>query len=315
MAPPRFKTAAALAVFATLTASSISILAGWQRGGWLPEKLLWVAIGVVLVVSAHLLPALVRGAPVTIRLIGSVLWGACMVTTCAGHVTFFLLAQQHAGQTRAAAVAEPTVAPSTGRSLTQIADDRAAAVAELAARCSVDCAAKRAALKARLDALDVEASEARRQEAQADRLTAQQDRVTAQRDEIRADPVTSRVAAFVGAPVARVDLLTGVVFAAVLELVACFSWLLTFDAVAAPGVGFQAVSAPIDTASYPEAAEPVTTAVAERDAAPADLTRVRDAIAAGRLRGTVAEIRKYLGCSQSRAMTVRRQLATGVETA
>lgn len=29
-----------------------------QRGGWLAERLVWVAIGIVLVADAHLLPAL-----------------------------------------------------------------------------------------------------------------------------------------------------------------------------------------------------------------------------------------------------------------
>lgn len=54
----------ALAISATATALSLSVLAGWQRGGTWPERLIWIAIGVVLVTSAHLLPALVRGKAV-----------------------------------------------------------------------------------------------------------------------------------------------------------------------------------------------------------------------------------------------------------
>jgi hypothetical protein len=52
-----------LSIGATGTAICLSVLAGWQRGGSLAERLVWVAIGVVLVVSAHLLPALVRESP------------------------------------------------------------------------------------------------------------------------------------------------------------------------------------------------------------------------------------------------------------
>ncbi|MDF6619159.1 hypothetical protein NLP61_25765, partial [Escherichia coli] len=52
-----------LSIAATGTAICVSVLAGWQRGGSLAERLVWVAIGVVLVASAHLLPALVRGSP------------------------------------------------------------------------------------------------------------------------------------------------------------------------------------------------------------------------------------------------------------
>jgi hypothetical protein len=238
-----------------------------------------------------------------------------MIATCYGHATFFVFAQQHAGQTRAAAIAEPVPVPSTGRNLTQIADDRATIVAELTAHCSTNCTAKRAALKARLDAIEVEMSEVRRQEAQADRMTAQQDRATERRDEMRADPVTSRVAALVGIPIARADLLTGLAFAAVLEGVACYCWLLAFDTAPKPVIGLQGAAAPLTTAASREPTEPVTAAVTERDKPPADLAQVQEAIAAGRLRGTVAEIRKHLGCSQSRAMALRRQLATGVETA
>ena len=55
-----------------------------------------------------------------------------------------------------------------------------------------------------------------------------------------------------------------------------------------------------------EAAQPVETVVIE---ASDDVTRVLTEIAAGRVRGTVAEIRKYLGCSQARAAAIRKQLA------
>lgn len=44
-----------LAVGATATALSLSILAGWQRGGSLSERAVWVVIGMVLVTSAHVL--------------------------------------------------------------------------------------------------------------------------------------------------------------------------------------------------------------------------------------------------------------------
>jgi len=287
----------------------MSALAGWQRGGWLPERLLWIAIGVVLVLSAHLLPAMCRSASARGRTIGVVLWIACMAATCVSHATFFLFAQQHAGQRRAQAIAEPAPVASAGRTVTQIADDRAATVAELVARCTAGCAARRTALKARLDALDVDMAETRRQETQADRITAQQDRVAERRDAVRVDPVTSRVAALVGAPVARVDLLTGLAFAAVLEGVACFCWLLTFAMQAAPALD------PSDAPDYRMPVGTVTAPVAEPDEAPGDLAQVLEAIAAGRLRGTVSEIRRYLGCSQSRAMAVRRQLAAGAQIA
>lgn len=305
--------AATLAAASTVTAASISIVAGWQRGGWLPERLLWIAIGVVLVVSAHLLPAMCRSASAPGRAIGVVLWIACMGATCYGHATFFVFAQQHAGQRRAQAIMDPAPVAPAGRTVTQIADDRAAAVAELVARCTTGCAARRTALKARLDALDVDMAEARRLEAQADRVTVEQDRAKKRRDDLRADPVTSRVAALVGVPVARVDLLTGLAFAAVLECIACFCWFLAFDVPAARERQSESQLTPVTATRVSNATATPVTPVMESE--PADLAKIKDAIAAGRLRGTVAEIRKHLGCSQSRAMAVRRQLAAGARIA
>ena len=212
-----------LAFGATGTALCLSVLAGWQRGGSLAERLVWVAIGVVLVVSAHLLPALIRDAPISVRSMGSLLWGACLATACYGHVLFFVLAQQHAGEQRAVTVATVGVAPPV-HSLTVVMAERANVTRQLAfsqaQRCPRDCAgleARRVTLAAKLEALNAEADDVRR------RQTAD-DRVTAQRDALLADPVTARLAALLGTTVARVDLLSGLLFAAVLEGVACLMW-------------------------------------------------------------------------------------------
>lgn len=212
-----------LAVGATGTALCLSVLAGWQRGGSLAERLVWVAIGVVLVVSAHLLPALIRDAPIAVRSMGSLLWVACLATACYGHILFFVLAQQHAGEWRAATMASVGVAP-PGRSLTVVMAERSNVTRQLAfsqaQRCSRDCPAleaRRVTLAAKLDALNAEAGDVRR------RQTAD-DRVAAQRDALLADPVTARLAALLDTTVSRVDLLSGLLFAAVLEGVACLMW-------------------------------------------------------------------------------------------
>ncbi|KVD52432.1 hypothetical protein WI86_12800, partial [Burkholderia ubonensis] len=49
-------------------------------------------MGVVLVVAAHLIPALTRGKPATARMIGFAMWAAAMAATCYGHATFFVFA-------------------------------------------------------------------------------------------------------------------------------------------------------------------------------------------------------------------------------
>ena len=49
---------ALLAVPSTVTAVCLSNMAGWQRGGFVAEPLLGIAVGVALVIGTHLLPAL-----------------------------------------------------------------------------------------------------------------------------------------------------------------------------------------------------------------------------------------------------------------
>jgi hypothetical protein len=299
---------ALLAVTATATAACLSILAGWQRGGWAAERALWIAVGVVLVVAAHLLPALCRSHGLRLRVIGAVLWLACMAATCYGHAVFFVMAQKHAGELRAAAV---PVVVTHGRGLAVIAADRAEAVARLARvterRCGDRCASvriERVTLSARLDALTIEADEAKRAEAA-------QDRAAAARAAATADPVTGALTAF-GLPAAHADLVAGLAFAAVLEGVACFAWLLALR----PADVTQIAVTPAQQASNAKpvaSVTPISNAGAPLELVAGDpsddLTRVATAIASGALRGTVAEIRKFLGCSQATAMVVRKQIA------
>ncbi|CAJ6979837.1 putative twin-arginine translocation pathway signal protein [Burkholderia pseudomallei] len=309
-----------LAIGATSTAVSLSILAGWQRGGSLAERLAWVAIGVVLVMSAHLLPALVRAWSLVGRGVACLLWIACMATTCYGHATFFLLAQRHAGEQRAA-VAVPATGPAPpDRTLTAVMTDRAFVTRQLAfttaRRCPRDCSgleARRATLAAKLDALEAEANDIRRRQATADRITARH-------DALLADPVTARLAALLGTTVSRIDLLSGLAFAAVLEGVACLLWTVALRSRPLPP-SVAAVMAPVTASRAPEpmsnepepdshmsAGDPVTPSPAAKSSDPDVMQLVQD-IAAGRVRPTVAEIRRHLGCSQARAAALRRQLA------
>ena len=218
----RVRPALFLAVVATGTAISMSLLAGWQRGGWLAERLVWVAIGVVLVAGVHLLPALCRSASLSGRVVGAVLWFGCMAAASYGHATFFLLSQLHSGQLRESAV--PIANIPAHRELTTVMADRASVTAELARadarRCTRDCPtwqARRTSLAARLDALDAEAADVRRYQVIEDGSAGR--RVTA-----RDDPVTARLATLCGIANTRLDLLAGLAFAAVLEGVACLSW-------------------------------------------------------------------------------------------
>ncbi|WGS50136.1 hypothetical protein LFL96_01085 [Paraburkholderia sp. D15] len=301
-----------LAACTSATAVCLSVLAGWQRGGTLPERLVWTAIGVVLVATAHLLPAFVRQSRPVVRGVAGVLWLACMASACYGHATFFLLAQRHAGELRVAAVAPVTAVVTAGRGLTDVMGERAGVIARLAAlaarRCVADCTqieSRRVALVVELDALDAEASEIRRRQVA-------NDRIESRRDALVADPVTTRLGALLGATTASIDLLSGLTFAAVLESVACLLWSVALEPhpvdtapPLTPAQPAAAVSRAPDSVNQPEVAASALPGLGDHQS---QLARLAQDIAAGHLRATVADIRRHLGCSQSRAIALRRQL-------
>ena len=318
-APP-----ALLALAATITAACLSILAGWQRGGLLAERALLVCVGVVLVVAAHLLPALCRPHGWRIRALGMALWIGCMTATCYGHAVFFVMAQKHAGEVRAAVVPFVSV---PGRNLAEIASDRAGVVGRLARaterKCGDRCAAvriERTTLNAQLVALDAESAEVMRRELALDR--AESERAAA-----KADPAAVLLTAF-GVPSSRVELAAGMAFAVVIEGVACFCWLLALSPAKASATTVtraQEVShvlpvTPVTPASTVvatggnDAAEPREAANSLPGEREDDLTLVLTAIRGGTLRGTVAEIRKHLGCSQAKAAALRKQLAQQMQS-
>src|SRR5271168_1911116 len=98
-----------VAVIATSTSIAISVLAGLERGGTAAEQWIWTAMALALLLSAHLLPVMARDAQPVVRIVALLLWLAAMVSTGYTHGTFFLAAQQHAGEVRAGQVRVPDV--------------------------------------------------------------------------------------------------------------------------------------------------------------------------------------------------------------
>jgi len=222
-----------------------------------------------------------------------------MVATCFGHASFFLLSQQHAGAIRADAVTPPvtvTIA-SSGRNPVVIAAERVRVITALAIantrRCRDDCQAirlSRISLTAKLDALNTEADESRRQLAIDDRRTDLVDRAAALRDAQRDDPVTVRLGVLLGTTAARVDLLTGMAFAGVLEGIACLFWFLAFQTrtpVVSPvtPIPTRPVTASSETVTpgHPPALEPVASHDDQKDSE-SEVAQLAHDIAAGRLR-------------------------------
>lgn len=231
----------ALACVATGTSAWISLIAAWERGGNLQERIVWAAFGVVLLLTAHLLPALSRASSPLFRSLGTVLWVGAMAATCYGHAMFFVEAQQNAGDIRAQQVAVaggeakslPTV---SGPGLTALATQQArvteALVMTKAQLCKRNCRewnAKIAVLEARLSEFRVAVAEGHRSEQMDDERRAVQAKQEAARETMAMDPVTRRIADALSIKTDEVDLAFGIGFGLLLECVACFCWLLVLN--------------------------------------------------------------------------------------
>ncbi|MGY4837944.1 hypothetical protein [Burkholderia pyrrocinia] len=352
---PRFTLprliALVLALGATGTSAWISIVAGIERGGTSAERIAWAAVALVVLLAAHLLPALTRGEPLQIKLPAMALWLVCLVGTGYGHAVFFLSAQQHAGAQRASAI--ETVQPNApaqaepGRPRDVVARDQARVTQLLvnarAESCVTRCAqlrARREALAAQLTALGVEAEMAQRREQAADRVEAERQLIRTRQDKARIDPVTSRIAQVFALSREGIDLAIALLFGLLLECVACLGWLqglprgaspssidrqddkvmsdslvMASHAVVASGTEHIELPNTDEVASHGSALSSPTyePAVDEKPIVDSPTTVIEsealalaNAIASGRVRPTVADIRRYSRCSQAKAAQLRR---------
>ncbi|MXN76511.1 hypothetical protein GR157_17425 [Burkholderia sp. 4701] len=336
------------------------------------EKIVWVAIGVVLMLSAHLIPALTRAVGRSARLAAMVVWGLAIVATGYTHATFFVNAQRHAGEARAAHIADTQTAHispgSGGRPIEQVANERAKVERDLATagvvRCLHDCAtvaARKAGLSARLVALNIELEAAQRRIRFADAAAAERAHALARQNAAIADPVVSRLAPLMNVGTGTLDLVLALALGWLIEAIACISWLVAlrtpaFSSISVDRVGerspWESQLAGTDLLAYATAVRNVPAAavascdvVAANDSSTAseaaveethtfehspdsdgrlqppvpfheerlgtasELERLAHAIREGSIRPTIASIREYVGCTEGRALALRRQLA------
>ncbi|WP_413216067.1 hypothetical protein [Paraburkholderia kururiensis] len=199
---------------------------------------------------------------------------------------------------------------------------------------------RRESLAAQLAALGAEADEARRREQAADGEAAARDAMQARADLARNDPVTSRIADVLGVPRATVDLVVALAMGWLLEAVACLGWVVALVnpagagssaeapmvsrgnaalvagnarsgagmaapvAVSAPGTGNNVGVTPRDATGT---AGNVRSDRCAAGVASAELVQLAGAIADGRVRPTVKDIRRFMQCSQAKAMRLRHQ--------
>lgn len=158
----------------------------------------------------------------------------------------------------------------------------------------------------RRQALQLELIESQKAAALRDELvTLAQKRADEARNGGVTDPVTKGISAVTGLPVQAVTLAVAMVTAALLELVGVVLWraaLRPEPVATVHPVTAQAVNPP---------PEPMMMATAQPEPvqAPADpVAMLREAVARGEVALSVRDIRRFLSCSQARAIELRRAL-------
>ncbi len=258
----------------TATAMGMAAVAGWDRGGSGIDRALLVALSVTICMGTHLIPAMSR------RKVAWLLWAGCLVGTVYGHVTFFVNSSIRAGLVRAQTSAQVTGTEKQLEAVREVLSQiRARPIATVAAELSG------ARQWRRRRALELELAEAERAAHLRDELVQLTATATAAVVTATENPVTKRVATVTGRNPASIDVVTGVGFSILLELVGALLWV-------------EILRRPVETPSDKK----------KSPTAPGVLTELREAVDNGTCKPTVAGIRVFMGCGQARAMALRRQL-------
>jgi len=309
-----------VALLATTVSLCIATYTGWQRGGSPVEQVINVALADLAVLYVHLLLTCWRILGVGSRIASAAVWCVAICVVMYGQVFFVILAQQHAGNQRAAFV-PTTLMPkyidiTHGRDLTDIAGDVGRVSAELARAQFSDCrehcmalAVRKATLTARLGALNTEADEARRREAEEDRFAARAERDEALRARLRADPVASWIALWFGTTESQIRLLLAVASTVALEGAAIVGWTLVSVALGRDA-GRNAIASGRELGELGALdGDPAVGMDSSRVVVSEDdqlVEQIHRAVVAGKLKPTQDSIRKFLHCGQPKAGSLNR---------
>jgi hypothetical protein len=319
----------ALAATSTLVSVCIAAVAGSRNGDSTTDGVLWGILSVITVLGGHWLPTISRGMTGWLRVHAIVMWVLCTAFATYGHATYFLLSKQVAGDRRANAVSLDALATQTPRPISAILAEEGALRSQLTRTHSSSCTgcsrthARIAELNTRIAALQAEADEVRSVH---DSLR----RVDQLRDQQRVDPVTSRLAAWLGIEPSGIDLASALVFAVILDGLASLCWLLATQRRDPPGkeepqvtvtpvtpvTAAMAVTPPGVVSSWPAISLATPSKVRALSAKPPPardfddlVTSAKEAIMTGQIKTTVTGIREHLRCGQVLARAVRKALS------
>lgn len=259
--------------FITLTAIGMSAAAALERGGTALDQTLMVAYSVAVCGSCHLILALSRSKW------SWALWILCMMGTVYSHVTFLSYAGLRAREERA----HHSVQILNIQRQTEVIRE---ALAGISARPVTVVAEELSHAKARREriALEAELSESRRAAALRDQLIQLASNASETEVTGATDLVTTGISKAAGSNQSNVALVASLLFSIMLELVGTFLWY--------------------------EILNVQTNERTHRQDKQKSIVEVEEAIAAGKIKPRVKDIRVFLGCGQARAMEVRRSLTS-----
>jgi len=332
-----------LAVPATILGLALAAYVGWYRAGSALENVFWMAVGCVTVLGTHFLPVRFadRGKG---RAAAMSVWVCCLGLALYSHATFYLLSQEHAGQKRAAAIhidqSDQSATGAPPRSLLTIVNEREKVSVDLVKNQAYVCGSpcpwrevKSTALRARLDTLSEEENAVRRWQHDRDHAA---ELFQQQKEAARQDLVAAKLSEVLDVSVDDINVAQALLFAIVLEGLACLGWLFVFSAnrlhpvdqgAAKVSTGILGASPEVDPAGRTEVvdsdrlqkklestsnSEPSGNRTIQMPGkeTPREVKQawLEDQVRAGKYEPTVMKVREFLGCGQPHARHVTRHL-------
>lgn len=261
------------AISVSLVVLVMSGVAAVERGGTIVDQLLMVAISVAVCAGSQFILAISR------HYLSWLLWFFCIMGSLYSHITFLSYASHRAGNVHSQSDIQVI------RVEREIEVTREA-LSEIKARPATIVAADLAIAKSwkNRTALEVELAEARRVSRLQERLITLTNTVAVTGDAAATNLVTAAVARVTGSNPESIDLVIGLCYSMLIELLGSFLWFMVFQ-------------------SHEKEHQPI-------DCKLDSINELEVAISNGKIKGTVKEIRGYLRCGQEKAMELRRKLQT-----
>lgn len=197
-----------LAIAITLTAMAMASVASWDRGGTWVDRILLVALSVVICAGTHLIPALSK------RKLAWLLWAGCLLGTVYSQLSFLTHASIRAGDERAQHSVQVQGAE---QQLEAIREALAGIVARPVAVVANEITVTESWQKR--NALKLELTESKRAATLRDDLIRLASTTTSAKAMAAPDPVTARIAAVTGSSEASISLMIGLGLALLMEMV------------------------------------------------------------------------------------------------